>query len=206
MRALHKGSIIDHSCCNPCLRLVTKARLSPRVAFHAPRSAKSVRERTLTLPSELPCWELESQWTSESSKNDWRGQNSLDWSVPYIIGKLLEPRCLKWLAWLIWNLKDKLWSKEGSRVKLAVWLLTTKSCESTWFPCVQVACHIPLKRSQWELQLFLRPHINWRFAEKVMGPQSCKSPKFGNFETPTWKSWDKMPFGCGPRGEAQNIL
>jgi len=29
------------------------------------------------------------------SESDCRGQNSLDWKVPYIIGKLLEGRCLK---------------------------------------------------------------------------------------------------------------
>jgi hypothetical protein len=26
------------------------------------------------------------------------------------------------------------------------------------------------------------------------------------FKTPTWESRDKKPFGCGPRGELQNIL
>jgi hypothetical protein len=46
------------------------------------------------------------------------------------------------------HLKHKLWSKERPGVKLAVWLPTTKSWESTRFPCVQVACNIPLKRSQ----------------------------------------------------------
>ncbi len=32
----------------------------------------------------------------EFSKGNRRGQNSLDWKVTYIIGKLLEHRCLKW--------------------------------------------------------------------------------------------------------------
>ncbi len=32
--------------------------VDPGVTSHAPGSAKSVREWTLTLPSELPCWEL----------------------------------------------------------------------------------------------------------------------------------------------------
>jgi len=42
---------------------------------------------------------------------------------------------------------------------------------------------------------------------KVVGvPQSCGSPNFGNFETPIWESQDKMPFECGPHGEAQSIL
>ncbi len=30
-----------------------------------------------------------------------------------------------------------------------------------------------------------------------MGPQSRESPKFGNFGTPIWESWDKMPFDVG---------
>ncbi len=55
-----------------------------------------MREWTLTLPSELPFWELESPWTFESSKNNCRGQNPLDWGVFYIIEKLFE---LKWLKW-----------------------------------------------------------------------------------------------------------
>jgi hypothetical protein len=36
-----------------------------------------------------------------------------------------------------------------------------------------------------------------------MGPQSRGNPSCGNFETPIWESQDKMPFGCGPCGEAQ---
>jgi hypothetical protein len=37
--------------------------------------------------------------------------------------------------------------------------------------------------------------------QKVMAPQSRRSPNFGN-----WESRDKMSFKCEPRGEAQNIL
>jgi len=32
----------------------------------------------LTLPRELPLWELESQWISKFSKSDFRGPNSMD--------------------------------------------------------------------------------------------------------------------------------
>jgi hypothetical protein len=42
-----------------------------------------------------------------------------------------------------------------------------------------------------------------------MRPKSCKSPSCWNSGTPTsptWESWDKKPFGCGPRGELQSIL
>ncbi len=65
-----------------------------------------MREWTLTLPRQLPLWEMESLWTSKISKSDFRGQNSMTCGVLYIIGKLLELRCLKWarIAHLnIWN-------------------------------------------------------------------------------------------------------
>jgi hypothetical protein len=55
-----------------------------------------VKEWTLTLPRELPLWELESQWTFKSLESDCRGPNSMDWQVPYIIEKLLECKFLKW--------------------------------------------------------------------------------------------------------------
>jgi hypothetical protein len=86
------------------------------------------------------------------------------------------------------HLKHKLWPKERSGVKLTIWLPTTKSRESTRFPCVQVACDIPLENSQQRLQLCFQPHLHWRFARKVMVPQSCRSPNLGNFETPRTKS------------------
>jgi hypothetical protein len=67
---------------------------------------KSVREWTLTLLREFPFWELESWLIPKSSESNYKGQNSLDWDVPYIIRKLLELRCLKWACMThlnIWN-------------------------------------------------------------------------------------------------------
>jgi hypothetical protein len=104
------------------------------------------------------------------------------------------------------HLKHKLWPKEGAKVKLAIWFPTIKSQESTWFPLVQVACNIPLESSWWRIQLCFKPHLNQRSTCKVMGPQNRGSFNFGNFGIHIWESRDKMSFGCGPRGEAHNIL
>jgi hypothetical protein len=87
------------------------------------------------------------------------------------------------------HLKHKLWPKERLGVKLTISLPTTKSQESTWFPCVQVACDIPLESSRRELQCFFKSHFNRRSAHKVMGPQSNGSPNFGNFGTPKYAIW-----------------
>jgi hypothetical protein len=76
---------------------------SPGITSHTPGSVRkcegiwgSMSEWTLTLPRQLPLWEMESQWTPKISKSNFRGQNSMTCGVIYIIGKLLEHRCLKW--------------------------------------------------------------------------------------------------------------
>jgi len=82
-------------CRNPSFGLVTKAkglqgcepRGSPGVILGV---QESVREGTLTLPRQLPLWEMESRWTPKTSESDLRGQNSMACGVFYIIGKLLK--------------------------------------------------------------------------------------------------------------------
>ncbi len=61
------------------------------------RMQESVRDWTSTFPSELSFWELEFQWIHEFLESNFKGLNSLDWKVPYIMGKLLELRCIKWV-------------------------------------------------------------------------------------------------------------
>ncbi len=50
-------------------------RCGPRVK---PGSVGECEGMNPTLPSELPLWELVFQWTPESSRGNFRGQNSLD--------------------------------------------------------------------------------------------------------------------------------
>ncbi len=66
-----------------------------------------MREWTLALPRELPLWELKVLVNSQFLENDYKGQNSMDWGILYIIRKLLERRCLKWTCMThldIWNI------------------------------------------------------------------------------------------------------
>jgi hypothetical protein len=68
------------------------------ITFTLPKVWESVREWAHTLPSGFPLWELESWGTSKFLKNDLKGQNSLDWTNSYTIGKLLRCKCLKWVC------------------------------------------------------------------------------------------------------------
>jgi hypothetical protein len=166
-----------------------------------------MREWTLTLPSELPCWELKSQKDSQIFKARLQGSKLLALSNSLYHWKVIE----NWMSkigshYSFGHLKHKLWAKERSGVKLAVWLPTTKSQESTRFSCVQATCDILLKSSRWGLQLCFEPHCDQRSAQEIMHPQSRRSRDWCNFGTPSWESRDKKPFGCGSHGKAQSIL
>ncbi len=68
-----------------------------RVTFTFLRMWESVGEWAHTLPSGPSVWELESQWIPKYSNSSLKGQNPLDWGLPYI-GKLLKYRCLS--SWI----------------------------------------------------------------------------------------------------------
>jgi hypothetical protein len=151
-----------------------------------------VREWTLTLPRQLPLWEMESRWTPETSKSDCRGQNPMACGVLYIIGKFLEHRCLKWarIAHLnIWNISYGQKKGRESNYQFDSWPQKVRN-RPDLLSC-RGACHIMLESSRRELQLCFRPHLNRRFARKVMGLQSRKSPSWRNFETPTQESRER---------------
>jgi hypothetical protein len=104
------------------------------------------------------------------------------------------------------HLQPKLWAKEGSEVKLTIWLPTTKSRESTFSRCSLAECDMALKSSRRELQLWFRPRPDRRSGREVMFIQSLGTPTRDNFGTPLWESREKEPFECSLGGEVQNIL
>jgi hypothetical protein len=75
-------------------------------------------------------------------------------------------------------------AKRKVGIKLTVWLPTTKRRKSTRFPCMKVACNILLESFQWGIQFCFRPHCNWRFAHKIMGPKIARVPTLGIFRFP----------------------
>ncbi len=84
--------------------------------------------------------DLESSGTPECVELNNKGQNTSHWGVFGVIEKVLKRRYRKWPhIWPFGHLQPKLWAKEGSGVKLIVWLPTIKSQESMpsriWFEC-----------------------------------------------------------------------
>jgi hypothetical protein len=95
-------------------------------------------------------------------------------------------------------LKHKLWSKEGLRVKMPIWLPTTKSHESFWFSYVHVVCHILLESSGQGLQIFFKSHLNQRSKNEVMAFQNHESQfrEFWDFQLGSPNT--KWHLGVGP--------
>jgi hypothetical protein len=87
--------------------------------------------------------------------------------------------------WSFGHLQLKLWAKERSRVKLAVWLPTIKSRESTRSRCALGECDTALKSSQRGLQVWFRPRPDRRPGREARMSQSPGSPKPGQFRDST---------------------
>jgi hypothetical protein len=99
------------------------------------KGAKSVREWTFTLPSELPLWELDSQMDSQIFKARLEGSKPINSKNCLHHWKFIETYMFKMGSHdPFGHLKHKLWSKERPGVKLAVWLPTIKSHKLTLIP------------------------------------------------------------------------
>jgi hypothetical protein len=101
--------------------------------------------------------------------------------------------------WSFGHLQPKLWAKEGPGVKLAIWLPTTKSREST---SSQHGVGKILTRATALVQTSSRSNF-------AVG--SYELPKFrdsnqDNFGTPFRESQEFVPFGCNLHGKLQRIL
>jgi hypothetical protein len=78
--------------------------------------------------------------------------------------------------WPFGHLQPKLWAKEGPGVKLAVWLPTTTSLESTLSRRRLRECNMSLERSRRGIQLWFRPCHDQTLRSGVMVVQSSGSP------------------------------
>jgi hypothetical protein len=87
--------------------------------------------------------------------------------------------------WSFGHLQPKLWAKEKPRVKLPVWLPTTKSRESTFSRYPNLECDKALESSGRGLQVWFRPRPDRRSSREVTMPQSPKNPKPRQFRDST---------------------
>ncbi len=172
-------------CCrNPSLGLITKVRACKVGGQERkPKSKKKCEGMNPHIPKGASTLEVRVLVDSRMFKEQLQGPK-LNGLKSYLYHwKVIETQMFKMGSHdPFGHLKHKLWPKEGSGVKLAIWLLTIKSQKSTWFRCIQVVWNILLESSRRRLQLCFRPHFNRNSTHKAMGPQSCGSSNFGNLD------------------------
>jgi len=160
---------------------------------------------------EMGTWE--SSRTPKTSEFNCRGQNTSFWGVLHVIGKLLKFTCRKWPCMSHLDICSTSYGKKkGQESKLVVWLLTTKSRESTRPWCVQMDCDTPLESSPirglskelWTNKVLgvqpkqfrdsslgvsgqkaIQMWVSWSNAENTIWGKVVASPKFG----PWWVLW-----------------
>jgi hypothetical protein len=164
---------------NHCLRIESVTTTYWQRKFHPFESCSvatplwdKCEDETHTLKSE----KTESSETPKNLELDCRGQISSHLSVLGVIEKVLKCKCPKWPRWAFGHLQPKLWAKERLKVKLAIWLSTTKSRESTSFQRLQKECDIALESSQGGLQLWFRPCFNWTLQSGNTSSQIPETP------------------------------
>jgi hypothetical protein len=95
--------MLNYNCCNPSLGLATKAKTykgagqegSLGVTSHAHGSVRECEIMNLHTPKWTPTLGVRVPMDSQIFR-EYKGQNPLNWKAPYIIGKPLECRYLKW--------------------------------------------------------------------------------------------------------------
>jgi hypothetical protein len=132
-------------CHNPSLELATKARAckgagqkwSSGVTFHALGSVgecEGMNPHTPKWAATLGVGVTMDFWIFRERL---QGSKPIGWKISLYHWKSLGMLMSKMGSHdPFGHLKHKLWPKERPRVKLSIWLLTTKSQESPWFPCV----------------------------------------------------------------------
>jgi hypothetical protein len=93
-------------------------------------------------------------------------------------------------------LKHKLWPKERSRVKLAIWL-SKKSGTAMIYLSVGGMPHI-IGNSSTRVTILLQISPQSEVYKKIWASKVMEVPILRIFGLPTLGSWDKMTFGCSP--------
>jgi hypothetical protein len=161
-------------------------------------------------PNTSKVGDLEPSGTPECLEFDRKAQNYSHWGVLGVIGKVLKRRYRKWPR--IGHL-DIFSPSYGQK----------KGRESNWqFDSRPLKVgNRPLSDIRFESATRLWKDLDkgYNFGSDLIAIRLCSqelwAPKVpglqpgqfrDNFETPTWESWEKEPFGCSLGGELQRIL
>jgi hypothetical protein len=186
-------------------------RRNPRVTSHTSKSVRKCEGVWGSEPSHSQgnshFGEMESWWTPKFSESNFRGQNSMACYVLYIIGKLLERRCLKWahiVHFDIWNTSygqkkgresNCQFDSRSEKVKNRPDLLSYRGCVTYRWKALDKSYNFASDR------ISIRGLVAKLWGSKVTGvPTGAISRlSLGNPRR-------EKPFGCELHGQPQSII
>ncbi len=163
---------------------------------------KSMKEWTLTLPRQLPLWEMESWWTPKILERNFRGENSMACGVLYTIGKILERRCLKWVRIVHLDIWDTSYGQKNGRKSNCQFDSRPKKVENR--PDLlghrgHATYHRKVLNENYN---FASNRISiWGLLAKLWGFKVTGVPTGMILGLPLGSPRKEKPFGCGFRGQ-----
>jgi len=128
-------------------------------------------------PNTWKSWKFGVLWDSRMFRAQQQDPKHLALRRSWYRWKGLETYISKMAShWPFRHLQPKLWAKEGPGVKVAIWLPTTKSQESTSSQHPNWECDMALESSRRELQLWFRTRPDLSLGRGAMAVQSFGSP------------------------------
>jgi hypothetical protein len=152
------------------------------------KSVKKCEEMSPHTPKWVPILGIGISKDSQIFKEQFGGQNSLNWRFLYTFGNLLKRRCLKWAHMIHLNIYNI--SYGWKKHKLCACKGCATYCWKTFDEGYNCALNIPSIKG----------------LQKNIGIQNGESPNFEIFETDNLRVPRKMTFGCRPWPVTKNII
>jgi hypothetical protein len=149
---------------------------------------------------------MESRWTPKTSETNLRGHISIACGVFYIVGKLLECRCLTELALLIWTSETQVMAKRKAESQIAS--LTPdqkKSGIDSKYLATDDVPHTVGKLSTRATTL-LSTALRSKVYSQSYGASKSRESQGEISGLPRESPGREKSFRCGPCGEAHSIL
>jgi len=108
--------------------------------------------------------------------------------------------------WLFGHLQPKLWAKEGTGVKLTIWLPITKSREIDLFPTSDLSMRHGVGKILTRATTLVQNSSRSNSAFGSYGSSKFRESRWDNFGTPFRESREFVPFGCSLYDQPQRIL
>ncbi len=153
--------------------------------------------------------DLESSGTPESLELNNKAQNTSHWGVLSVIGKFLKRRYQKWSR--IGHLDICSPSYGQKKGRESNWQFDSRPQKSgiDLFPTSDSRVRYGIGKLSRRVITLVLTSLQSDFAVgsyKLPKSRDSNRDSLGTFETPTWESQEKEPFGCSLCGELQSIL